>query len=105
VKIAAPRCAAGSRARCCPGLARRPGIASAHLFTASVAAPVTREQQIRGRDAGLDCAVPASGYGNDVVASLAERELQPKRLSARGAGSASTSSGLPGVLPAAPAGP
>ena len=68
-----------------PELAGRPGIVSAHLFAASVAAPMTREQRIRGKDAGLDGAVLVTGYARDVVTALADNELRQERLAARGA--------------------
>jgi hypothetical protein len=68
-----------------PELAGRPGIVSAHLFATSVAAPMTREQRIRGKDAGLDHAVLVTGYARDVVSALAANELRQECLAAHGA--------------------
>jgi hypothetical protein len=68
-----------------PALVGRPGIVSAHLVAASVAAPMTREQAIRGRDAGLDYALLVTGYDVDAVAALVDNELHRDRFAARGA--------------------
>ncbi len=76
-----------------PRLAGRPGIAGAHLFAASLAAPMTREQQIRGRDAGLASAVLVTGYDGDAVAALAGDELGAERFAAHGAPAADRAGG------------
>jgi hypothetical protein len=68
-----------------PGLVERPGIASVRLFTTTLAAPMTREQRIRGRDAGLHSAVLVTGYEMDVVAALAESDLCSEHFAAHGA--------------------
>ena len=45
-----------------PNLAGTPGNASAHLLQAAGAPPMTSEQHIRGRDAGFDSVLLATGY-------------------------------------------
>ena len=68
-----------------PGLVGRPGIVSAHLLSASAPAPMTREQEIRGRDADLHYVLLVTGYAPDAVAALADNELQQEHFAARGA--------------------
>ena len=63
----------------------RPGLGSAHLLKAELAAPMTHEQRIRGADAGVAWALFVTGYRQDAVASLAAAELAPARLEAHGA--------------------
>ncbi|HSQ80493.1 MAG TPA: hypothetical protein VLU54_05035 [Casimicrobiaceae bacterium] len=77
-----------------PALVGRPGIVSAHLVGASVPAPMTREQEIRGRDADLHYAVLVTGYAPDAVAALADNELQQEHFAARGASMADHASGV-----------
>jgi hypothetical protein len=66
-------------------LPRRPGLGSAHLLKAELAAPMTNEQRIRGADAGVAWALLVTGYRQDAVAALASAELGPARLEAHGA--------------------
>ena len=77
-----------------PGLVNRPGIASAHLFATGLTAAMTREQQIRGKDAGLDEAVLVTGYEMDVIAALADGELSRETFAARGATVAENAGGV-----------
>lgn len=77
-----------------PGLVKRPGIASACLFTTTFAAPMTREQQIRGKDAGLHSAVLVTGYETDVVAALADNDLSTERFATHGAALADHACGV-----------
>jgi hypothetical protein len=58
-----------------PGLAQRPGLGGCYLFESAAAAPMTREQSIRGRDAGVDRVLVATGYDADAVAALERAEL------------------------------
>ena len=68
-----------------PGLPSRRGIGSAHLLESSVAAPMTREQSIRGRDAGVDSALLVMGYEAGALSSVAQDLLGPAQLQSRGA--------------------
>lgn len=68
-----------------PGLAVRPGIASAHLFENALAARMTREQRIRGHDAALRAAVLVTGYDEDALLAVAGGDLAAARLVANGA--------------------
>ena len=68
-----------------PGVAAQPGIASARIFAAAMDAGITREQEIRGRDGTLDCALLVTGYDAGVVAALADRELHGRGFAAHGA--------------------
>ena len=63
----------------------RPGLGSAHLLKAELAAPMTHEQRIRGADDGVAWALIVTGYRQDAVASLASAELAAARLEAHGA--------------------
>jgi len=68
-----------------PGLAQRPGFAGCHLFRNALAATMTREQEIRGRDATVHSALFVTGYDEAAVAALAREELAPERFAALGA--------------------
>jgi hypothetical protein len=58
-----------------PALAQRPGLGGCYLFESAAAAPMTKEQSIRGRDAGVDRVLVATGYDADAVAALERAEL------------------------------
>jgi hypothetical protein len=58
-----------------PGLASRPGLGGCYLFESAVAAPMTREQSIRGKDAGVDWVLVATGYDAEAVSSLQHADL------------------------------
>ena len=77
-----------------PALVGRPGVVSAQLFAASAAAPMTREQQIRGSDAGLHHALLVTGYEGDALAALADNELEQKCFALRGATTAGHAWGI-----------
>jgi hypothetical protein len=66
-------------------LPQRPGLASAHLFESGLAAPVTSEQRIRGKDAGVDCALLVTGYSAGSLAALADGELSEPKFRQHGA--------------------
>ncbi len=68
-------------------LSGRPGIVSSHLFVSSLAAPMTREQQIRGQDASIPCALLVTGYDADAVTAIADTELARERFVAQGCAS------------------
>lgn len=50
-----------------PRLPAQPGLGSVHLLEGAVAPPMTREQQIRGTDAGVDWALVITGYAPAAV--------------------------------------
>lgn len=58
-----------------PGLAARPGLGGCYLFESAAAAPMTREQSIRGKDAGMDWVLVATGYDAEAVAALEHADL------------------------------
>jgi hypothetical protein len=58
-----------------PGLSQRPGLGGCYLFESAVAPPMTREQGIRGTDAGVDWALVATGYDAEAVSGLERGEL------------------------------
>ena len=66
-------------------LPSKPGLASAHLFEGALAAPSTKEQSIRGKDAAVDWAVVVTGYDARSVAALGKDGLGAPRLAQRGA--------------------
>jgi len=63
-----------------PGLPSRPGIGSAHVFEGAATPPMTKEQRIRGADAGLDGALLVTGYSQDALESLMQAELAGAQL-------------------------
>jgi len=68
-----------------PQLPARPGLGSVHLLEGALTAQMTKEQRIRGADAGVDWALFLTGYDRASVETLAETELGRKALEARGA--------------------
>ena len=58
-----------------PRLASRPGLGGCYLFESAVAPPMTREQRIRGADAGVDWVLVATGYDAEAVSSLQHADL------------------------------
>jgi len=58
-----------------PRLASCPGLGGVSLFESAAAAPMTREQSIRGQDAGVDWVLLATGYDAQAVSRLEDGEL------------------------------
>jgi hypothetical protein len=58
-----------------PRLAERPGLASAALLQSAAAPPATREQSLRGQDAGVDWAVVVTGHDAAAIAALEKEDL------------------------------
>lgn len=69
-----------------PGLANQAGLTSAHLFESKIKPEPTREQRLRGQDAGVDWAILGTGYDTDVVAALSGGALSAARLTGAGGG-------------------
>jgi hypothetical protein len=68
-----------------PQLPARRGIGSVHLFEGAVTPPMTKEQRIRGADAGVDWAVLVTAYGRDALEGIAQSVLGSAQLEQRGA--------------------
>lgn len=70
-----------------PELARRRGLASAHLLVAQpqVMPPPTAEQRMRGGDAMADWVLLVEGYDPAAVSALRDHELSAGALAERGA--------------------
>ena len=68
-----------------PSLPSRPGIGSVHLFEGALTPAMTNEQRLRGADAGVDWALLATGYSEEVLASLAHVGLGNAQLEQHGA--------------------
>ncbi len=68
-----------------PQLPARPGLGSVHLLEGALAPRMTREQRIRGADAGVDWALLVTGYSQGSLETLAQAELGAGQLEARGA--------------------
>ena len=70
-----------------PDLARRPGLASAHVLVAEprVMPPPTEEQRIRGGDATADWVLLVEGYDATAIAALPSHALGAGVLRDRGA--------------------
>ena len=62
-----------------------PGIGSAHLFEGALTPQMTKEQRIRGADAGLDWALFVTGYSKDALAQLMQADLGSAELERHGA--------------------
>ena len=70
--------------QCLPAIAHRRGFAGAWMLAAKVSPPMTAEQAIRGRDAGVDAVVLVSGYTADLLDDLMRNDLAPDALEAHG---------------------
>jgi hypothetical protein len=68
-----------------PSLPSRPGFVSAHLLEAALKPELTKEQRIRGKDAGVDWVLFVTGYSAESVALLTETDLSHALLEHRGA--------------------
>jgi len=67
-----------------PGLPAKDGLGSAHLFEGALAPLMTKEQRIRGADAGVDWALFVTGYGEDALVKLKREDLGRARIEAHG---------------------
>ena len=74
-----------------PRLAARRGFASAFLFRSGGAPEMTVEQKIRGRDAGAEWVLLATGYSADLMNELAATDLAAGAFEAHGASSGTIS--------------
>ncbi len=68
-----------------PSLPASEGVVSAHLLEAAAKPDFTKEQVIRGKDAGVDWVVFVTGYDRGSVEALAAEELSEPRLASHGA--------------------
>ena len=68
-----------------PVLPPRRGIGSAHFLQGAATAQMTREQSIRGPDAGVDSALLLMGYEADALLAVGQELLGPRHLERRGA--------------------
>lgn len=68
-----------------PDLVRRKGFASALMLRSDRAPEMTAEQQIRGRDAGVDQVLLVTGYSAELMNELAVHALGTDSLEAHGA--------------------
>jgi hypothetical protein len=64
------------RADVLPWLSRQSGIIAAHLLEAIATAPMTREQRIRGKDAGIRFALFATGHDHAALTRLLDPSLR-----------------------------
>lgn len=56
-------------------LSSRPGLGGCYRFESAAAAPMTREQSMRGKDAGVDSVLVVTGYDAEAVAHVQQAEL------------------------------
>ena len=68
-----------------PGIASRPGIASACLFEPAAKPGMTKEQSIRGKDTEATPVLLVTGYEREPLAAAARNELGPDRFRQHGA--------------------
>jgi hypothetical protein len=68
-----------------PALPGKAGIGSVHLLEGAQTPPMTKEQSIRGADAGVGWALLATGYSQEALAGLARTGLGLSQLQAHGA--------------------
>jgi hypothetical protein len=70
---------------CLPAVVARPGIVSACMLGSEGKPPMTAEQELRGRDAGVDRVILVSGYAQERLEELCGDGLDARSLEARGA--------------------
>jgi len=68
-----------------PLLSAKLGMVGVHLLEGAVAAPMTKEQSIRGADAGVDWALVLTGYGEEALRALRQDVLGNASLDRHGA--------------------
>lgn len=68
-----------------PQVPPRPGVCSVHLLEGAVTPQMTKEQRIRGSDAGVDWALLLTGYSEEALNDLVREALGPAHLEQRGA--------------------
>jgi len=67
-----------------PPLAKRRGLVGAHLFESGLAAEMTEEQRIRGKDSDVAWVLLVTGYDAGVVAALSEDLLSAEMFASLG---------------------
>ena len=67
-----------------PQLPSRRGLGSAHLFEGALTPEMTKEQRIRGADAGVDWALFVTGYDEDALAKLPHGDLSRTQIEEHG---------------------
>src|SRR4029434_1223289 len=67
-----------------PRLPSRRGLGSAHLFEGALTPHMTKEQQIRGADAGVDWALFVTRYGDDALSRLMHGDLSRTQIEEHG---------------------
>ena len=67
-----------------PALASRRGMAGVHLFEPATAAPMTKEQSIRGRDLEMGCVLLATAYDATALERACESHLGNEALTRHG---------------------
>ena len=67
-----------------PGMASRPGFASAHVLESAATPSMTNEQKIRGRDSTVRSVLVVTGYDARFVDRIAGDELSPGQFERRG---------------------
>jgi len=67
-----------------PRLTSKSGIGSAHLFEGALTPAMTKEQRIRGADAGFDWALLVTGYGQNALEDLMQADFAGTELENRG---------------------
>ena len=67
-----------------PRLPSRDGLGSAHLFEGALVPLMTKEQQIRGADAGVDWAVFVTGYSERALGDLMNGDLGRAQIERNG---------------------
>jgi hypothetical protein len=60
---------------CLAELSSQPGLGGCYLFESAAATPMTEEQSIRGKDAGVDRVLVVTGYDAEAVARVEQAEL------------------------------
>lgn len=68
-----------------PLISTKPGVASAHMLEPAATPPMTKEQEIRGKDADIAWVLLVTGYSASALSRISENELSPGQFARHGA--------------------
>lgn len=73
------------KATALPEISSTPGVASAYMLEPAAAPPMTKEQEIRGKDADIPCVLLVTGYSAQALSRISKEDLRPEQFELHGA--------------------
>lgn len=68
-----------------PAISMKRGVASAYMLEPAATPPMTKEQEIRGKDAEIPCVLLVTGYDAGVLSRMSEDDLRTEQFERCGA--------------------